>query len=63
MSWIKSHLASDYVQDVYFLAGTITDENLNGSYGSGVWLTVCKGGYIIVDMSPEKHEVIATNQE
>jgi hypothetical protein len=61
MKWIYSALASDVIEDVYFLEGTVKEEHVNGSFGSGIWLRVHKGGYIIVDMTPEYHEVIAQN--
>lgn len=60
MKWKYSALASDVIEDVYFLEGTVKEEHINGSFGSGIWLRVHKYGYMIVDMTPKVHKIIAT---
>lgn len=52
MKWIKSALASNSHDDVYFLEGTLRD------FPSGVWLTVNKNQFIIVDCTEEIHKVV-----
>ena len=46
------------MDDVYSLNGSIGEEYSNGSYGSGVWLTVSKDRFIIVDLTPKIHVII-----
>lgn len=56
--WIRSALASNSIEDVFFLEVTLSDEYVNGSFGSGIWLTVSKNGFIIIDMTPKQHVII-----
>jgi len=58
MKWIKSALTSSREgDDVYFLKGTLRD------FPSGVWLTVNKNHFIIVDCTEEVHHVVARYPE
>ena len=61
MKWIRSALASDTIEDVWFLEGTVKDGDgfENGTFGSGIWLRVNKFRFIIIDTSPEIHVVLA----
>jgi hypothetical protein len=60
MKWIRSAMQTSEYEEVYVLEGTLLkDKHNNGSFGSGIWLTVTKDRFIIIDMTPRMHEVLA----
>lgn len=58
MKWIRSALASNEFEDVYFSEdwGKLSQTWLAQG---GVWLIVNKYHYKIIDCNPEEHQIIA----
>jgi hypothetical protein len=59
MKWKRSALASNMHEDVYF-SEDWGELSTTDQIGGGVWLTVCKHGFRIVDCNPEYHKIIAS---